>query len=366
MPSPLTSLQMQFGMDEQGEGRLNNRCKSKAMKPKILLLATIDGIIAEGDFDQPDQIYEFLAFSNNPHFVVEQMTDKKEHFLKSCGEINFKLILGSNAIVFFQITFQDIQVLNAFLKESHPTVLMEAFGNRLKTFVEFLWLVKDSCASVGNIYCIFHHGVATCNPNNYCSSCKGDIKSVTFQRSEIKSAITLFGKYRTSLKTQKLPTQHGLKLTDDFPSVFSNSKSRLSKTLLMLQVVRKTEDIGLKIAHYCSCFEILFNSPTDTEGIAHKLAERISFFLFTSSVERVTAYDVIREAYRVRCEIFHGKFVGPKRQEILEQTSIKCDDLLRKILNRILESAENAALFSDKGDVFDQHFKDLILGTYQM
>ena len=358
--------QWQFRVDERGKWRLNNRCKSKAMKPNILLLATIDGIKAEGDFGQPDQIDQFLAFSNDPHFVVEQMADKKDHFLKSCGKINFDLILESKAIVFFQFTFQDIQGLNAFLKEYKPTVLMEAFGNRLKTFVEFLWLVKDSCASVGNIYCIFHHGVAICDPNNYCSSCKGDIKPVTFQSSEIKSAITLLGKHRTSLKTQKPPTPHGLKLTDDFPSAFSNSKSRLSKALLMLQVVRQAEDIGLKIAHYCSCFEILFNSPSDTEGIAHKLAERISFFLFASSAERVTAYDDIREAYRVRCEIFHGKFLGSKRQVVLDQISIKCDELLRKILNKILDSTENAALFSDKGDEFDQHFKDLILGTYQM
>jgi hypothetical protein len=133
----------------------------------------------------------------------------------------------------------------------------------------------------------------------------------------------------------------------------------------MLQVVRQTEDIGLKIAHYGSCFEILFNSPSDQEGISHKLAERMAFFLFSSADERVTAYEDIREAYRVRCEIFHGRFLGSDRQARLERISRRCDELLRETLCRILKSPEFAALFADKPKEFDQHFRDLIFGAYE-
>jgi hypothetical protein len=135
---------------------------------------------------------------------------------------------------------------------------------------------------------------------------------------------------------------------EGFPSVFSADQSRLSKGLLMLQAGRQSEDMALKIAHYCACFEILFNSSSGTGEIAHQLAERMAFFLSTSANERVAIYDDVKNAYNVRCEIFHGKFLKPKRQQSVEQTCVTCDDLLRKILHRILTSREFADLFYRK------------------
>ena len=334
-------------------------------EPKILLLATIDGIKAEGNYDESDQIDQYYFFSNDPAFVAEQIADETENVRKQIGEFNFQSILRSRATVFLQQPFTDLHVLSKFLGKHPVASLLQAFRSRLLPFVHFLWLVKDSSASVGNIYCIFPHSVAEGDPNIFCLGCKGNMAPVTFQREEIKSAVNTMASYRTSLKAQKFSTPNALKFTDTFTSEFSADKSRLSKALLMLQVVRQTEDIGLKIAHYCSCFEILFNSPDDMEGISHKLAERMTFFLSSSVNERVNLYEAVREAYRVRCEVFHGKFLKPGRQAQLEQICVKCDELLRETLCRILKSPEFAALFTDKPEKFDRHFRDLIFRAYE-
>ena len=52
------------------------------MKPKLLLLATIDGIKAEGDYDESDQTDRYHFFSNNPSFVAEQIAGETENFRK--------------------------------------------------------------------------------------------------------------------------------------------------------------------------------------------------------------------------------------------------------------------------------------------
>jgi hypothetical protein len=228
-------------------------------------------------------------------------------------------------------------------------------------------LVKDSCGSVGNIYCFLDKLAITENiPTSVYSDCHGGISPVTFSRNEIRSAIGMLARCRSSQAKGQEQASTDLKAASGLKTAFTKNKSRLAKTLLMLQAVRQSEDRALKIAHYCSCFEILFGSASDKEAISHKIAERIAVFLGGSSLkERVAVFEDIRDAYGVRCAVFHGTFLKPASESKWGDLCVRCDDLLRATLRRILESTEYAAIFEADPEEFDEYFRDYIFGAYQ-
>jgi hypothetical protein len=330
------------------------------MNSTIQLLTVIDGITVEGDYDASDHIAPFLYFSNDPGVVADLVADETESFRRQFGEINFKKVKESKATVFLQMPCPDSLPANSIDQ------LMRNFRKMASAFTMFLWVVKDSSASVGSIYFMLNKLACIVeNPSSLSSNCKGLVAPVTLQRDDIKSAIGLLQRYGLLQTKGHKPSPFGtVKRPRELRSAFLRDKSRLSKALLMLSVVRQCEDMALKIAHYCSCFEILFSSASDKEAISHKIAERIAVFLNGSANERVAVYEDIRDAYGVRCDVFHGAFLKSARESELERLCVRCDTLLRATLRRILESPEHAALFEDKVDKFDQYFRDCIFGAY--
>ena len=333
------------------------------MKPNIFLVATIEGIKAEGDFDASDQIDKFHYFTNEPSEIAKRLETAPLGFRKNLGEINYNSLLKFDSAVFFRIDGTD-SVLDKLLEKLPPDSLVEAFQNRLIAFVQFLWLVKDSDAFIRNVLCITPKSARIYNSITCFTSHKGETESVIFSRDEIKKAMSVLDNYRTRVENEKLLKPAELERTGGFPTVFRADRSRLDRALTMLQAVRGSTDLALKIANYCACFEILFLTKTEDGGITHALAERMAFFLSSSYAERVAVYEDVREAYRIRCGIFHGKFLKPKRQEQLERISSRCDDFLRETLRRILTSKEFADHFADKDDSFDNYFKDLMFGAF--
>jgi Apea-like HEPN len=334
------------------------------MKTKLLLFATIGGIEPEGDFDASDQIDKYHFFTNDPNVLTELLEGIPQGFQKQIGEHSLKLISNSKASVFLAMPFENESELNKFLEQISPDSMVQAFQARLISFINFLWLVKDSDVYIRNLYFVTPKRLKFANSLNYFTSCRGEAAPVTFNRDEIKQAITLLNNYRDTVKKQKLLNPEEVKRTSGLPSSFIANKSRVARTLITLQVVRESKDLALKIAHYCSCFEILFLTKTEDGGITHLLAERMAFFLASSSQERIAVYEDVREAYRIRCGIFHGKFLTPKRQEKLERISSRCDEFLRETIRRILTSREFADHFADKDEAFDNYFRDLIFGTF--
>jgi hypothetical protein len=334
------------------------------MKPNVFLVATIEGIKLEGDFDASDEIDKYHYLTNEPSVIAERLESAPSGFRKSFGETNYNSLLNFDAAVFCRIDVETDSLLNKLLEKLPPHSLVEAFHYRLIAFVQFLWLVKDSDVYIRHVLCITPKSVKFFNSITSFTSHKGEIESVTFSRDEIKKAMSVLDNYRTKVENEKLLNPKELKRTGGFPTAFSADQSRLAKALLVLQVVRESKDLALKISHYCACFEILFLTKTEDGGITHLLAERMAFFLSSSYKDRTAVYEDVREAYRIRCGIFHGRFLGPERQEQLERISGRCDDFLRETLRRILTSKEFADLFADKEKPFNNYFRDLMFGAF--
>jgi hypothetical protein len=300
-------------------------------------------------------------FTNKPSIIAERIESIPQAFRKQIGENNYNLLLNFDAAVFFGCNVEDADKFDKI----HLRSLTEAFHNRLVAFIQFLWLIKDSDARIRNLHCITPKIVAS---SNDCltdfTSHKGETEPVRFGRVEIKEAMGILDNYRVKVKSEKLLKPEELKRAGGFPTVFDANSTRVAKALLMLQLVRASKDLALKIAHYCACFEILFLTKTEDGGIIHLLAERMAFFIASSYKERAAVYEDLREAYRIRCGIFHGRFLKPKRQEQLERISSRCDDFLRATLQRILTSKEFADHFADKDEAFDNYFRDLMFGAF--
>jgi hypothetical protein len=334
------------------------------MKTNVFLVATIEGIKLKGDFDASDKIDKYHYLTNEPTVIAERLETAPQGFRKNFGEQNYKSFLNFDAAVFFRIDVASDDALNKLLEKLPPHSLSEAFHYRLIAFIQFLWLVKDSDAYIRNLLCITPKSVKFFNSLTSFTSHKGETESVTFRREEVKEATGILNNYRTKMENEKLLNPEELKRTGGFPTAFTANSTRIAKALLMLQLVRESKDLALKIAHYCACFEILFLTKTEDGGITHLLAERMAFFIASSYKERAAVYEDVREAYRIRCGIFHGRFLKPKRQGQLERISSRCDDFLRATLRRILTSKEFADHFADKDEPFDNYFRDLMFGAF--
>ena len=75
-------------------------------------------------------------------------------------------------------------------------------------------------------------------------------------------------------------------------------------------------------------------------------------------------YRRLKGAYGVRSQVLHGTFVKHTKTTDLVNTSVNCDELLRKVLVRIAEHPENAHLFTKEDDEkFNGYFLQKVLGV---
>jgi hypothetical protein len=137
--------------------------------------------------------------------------------------------------------------------------------------------------------------------------------------------------------------------------------NRLVRGLYYLENARTCNDVGVRIAAYVSCLEVLF-STASTE-LAHKLSERIAVFLADNGAERVTIYQQVKQAYDVRSKIVHGSEIDTKQHDQLLAVSEVCDSLLRRVFVKLLRDEVASKLFrSSSGDI-DSFFLNRTLGV---
>jgi len=110
---------------------------------------------------------------------------------------------------------------------------------------------------------------------------------------------------------------------------------------------------------YCSCFEVLFS--TDASEIVHKISERVACFLGKDLAERKELFRVVKKAYDIRSKVIHGDIIGQKIVHDLATLSERIDDLLRKIITKIISSPETLARLEAGKDELQEFFLDLVM-----
>jgi len=136
---------------------------------------------------------------------------------------------------------------------------------------------------------------------------------------------------------------------------------RSGRALQYVDAARKSASLPFKIAHYCSALETLFT--TESTELAHKLSERVAFFLGKRGYDRRAVFSMIKNAYNIRSKLVHGDTLKPKQIDELPSLSLQCDNYLRVILNHIFESVESKKVFDSDPGAIEEYFADLIFGS---
>ena len=110
-----------------------------------------------------------------------------------------------------------------------------------------------------------------------------------------------------------------------------------------------TPAVDLRYLLFWIALEALFGA-NDTNEIAYKLAQRITFFASDSSKQARADFRVVKQCYGMRSKIVHGKWEGdPKMAEVLKTT----EEMTRKIFLYLLCHPDILAVFqSTKRDEF--------------
>lgn len=130
------------------------------------------------------------------------------------------------------------------------------------------------------------------------------------------------------------------KLTSDSPRSWRFS--------YFLHVGRTTNDVAMKIAHWCSGLEALVSS-SQTE-LSHQVAERTAAALHPIGSARLETFKIVKRAYGIRSKAVHGAAFKSKDVAALKDTAVALDEICRQLfqltmegnaLHRVLEGNSN-------------------------
>src|SRR5207249_930967 len=116
-----------------------------------------------------------------------------------------------------------------------------------------------------------------------------------------------------------------------------------------------------KVALYMTSLEVLF--ATDATELAHKLSERIAWFVGRTPQERRETYSLLKRAYGVRSRIIHGDILSAQAQRDLKEVSALVDSLIRDVFRRLFDDAESRAIFGKPIAEMEEYFAGLVLGA---
>jgi hypothetical protein len=137
--------------------------------------------------------------------------------------------------------------------------------------------------------------------------------------------------------------------------------TRSGRAMQFVVAARRAQDLAFKIANYCSALETLFT--TDSAELAHKLAERVAFFLGERGQNRRNVFATVKSAYNVRSKLVHGDTLKQNQIDALPALSAECDGALRKILWEIFNSDDLKKIFDAHNDAIEDYFTCLIFGS---
>lgn len=232
----------------------------------------------------------------------------------------------------------------------------------LKTFLSFLWFVKDNSIGILNAI-IFIPEIKGCVLENTIKSlhvnCVGKSETVWFTQSETLRAKDIYLKFTEINKSptwdknapMNLPPINWNLNDEGKPSFALDNQAYMvqysefnciERALVFLNTARKTDYLVYKIAYYMPIFECLFT--TDKAAVTHKVCERLAIYLEEDRDKRIELYNFMENVYNIRSTFLHGqKFSAADiKSDQLIPISTRMDELVRSaFLMIILYDSDN-------------------------
>ena len=248
------------------------------------------------------------------------------------------------------------------------------------TFIDFLWIIKDNCINIINSVSQLKNNDDTnevpytsifCLYGKSLTSATGKHETTSFTKSEVLKAYYQWERYRKLVNAVEKPKIEETSVYDisidntylkSYHKDFDYNKSTfLERAFNFLYKSREEDYLIYKIAMVMPVFECLFS--TDNDEITSKLKTRISFYMGADMEERISIDKLIGDCYSIRSIFLHGQVRVRESaikfsEDTLRNNSVALDNLLRKILTRIIE--QDADHFLANSDEKAKWFRKLI------
>ncbi|MCI0530984.1 MAG: hypothetical protein L0Y74_03425 [candidate division Zixibacteria bacterium] len=305
-----------------------------------------------------DKIIPSLRISND-RTIAKDVLDSAGTLRQLIGEIEYHDLLKEGAFVYGSTEVEENTAVNNVTVVNNYLMIVQGFINEL-------WLVKDNSVDTERGFAWFIDKNSSL-PQVHASSnfrkiafsrADGKTSTTNFTREEIRSVRHL-GRTIFSLDSEGIPLEKWdvLKPHPSKPKSIADW-NRFERVRIALQQTRSESDLPLKILGYCICFETLLS--TDAFEIAHKIAERRACLLGDTTEKRLRIYNTIKQAYDVRSRTVHGAVTKKQPQDLIS-ISEACDDLLRKLLTKIIEDFDFGSRFRLENKEFEKWLLELTL-----
>jgi len=228
----------------------------------------------------------------------------------------------------------------------------------VNAYLDTLWLYHDCCAytelgvlknlSTGNTH-TNRDAYLKCMSDGTRRSCT----STKAQLLSIKNAGVLKRFYKDDRVGEVIARQLDTWWRTEASLSHSNS-TRLERAWGFLVTARQSDDLGLKIAHYCSSLEAMLSSGTGE--LRHKVAERVA--ILSPRESRRRDYENVKKLYDIRSRVLHGETINKKSD--LASSSRIADSICRALFT--LAISEDSPLHRAIMDnAIDDFFIDRLL-----
>lgn len=306
----------------------------------IYITALIDFHISE-KLKDPLKIKEGLFITNNPAHTTSHISTSS---MLAIGSLEARYLTGSTPVIYKLDEQTD--------REAVHTEMVN-FLREVQAFLTATWLIKDNSANceLGFAICSELQHVHSNALTLHYSDHSGNRKALSVDLSLLTEICALHRENFGGVREQDSPAH----------TSFRKSVWRLSRAMRFLQQARSSDDIGLKIANYCSFFEATLS--TTSSELSHQLSERVAFFLRSSPDERLALFRCIKKAYNVRSKIVHGDILPQVTIDALVGISGNCDEAARQVTKKIIVNKELEKVFDATNDVLDSYMLNLIFGV---
>jgi len=319
---------------------------------KLRFLLGLKLIGLEEPLGRGDTLIEDLRVTNDFKFRKELLTPV---FMKAVGGLETQAILTDDALIYGDLEPESRCTPDACLHTLSQ--LLHWVG----LFLNALWLVKDNAATfeLGFLE-LKTSGLPPVWFSNFLAQtvqmADGTKPKVKFSRSELRKGRELFRNVLMPLSLIGDDEVEGPKTFAIFGSINVSNATvpRLKRAFYFLSGARTNRDLGMKVAMYCSLLESLFSS--DSNEITHKISHRISIFLSEDTKDRCNLYNRVKKAYGIRSKVLHGDSLADSASKALKDVSRDVDDIVRRILLKIIGDPSLVNLFNADKKILDEYF----------
>lgn len=321
----------------------------------FLINAIQDLAINEDELEEPFPLLEGIYLAWTPSIVTKLISDRMK---LAMGGLEYLDLIGGRSPAVFTYATAEVSY--------QPLQILAVWHNRIYEFLFCLWLIRDNSlnASLGFVFSVNTEGkdVGSSNSRSALYTCaNGCRRSVEFSRAELVEARDLYERFQHIGKGKKRPfSLNPVEQVEPTGRVMSaDAVPALWRASYFVDSARDCSDLAVKVAHYTTCLEVLFS--TDSSEISYKLAERVALFLGDTFEERKRLFDRVKRLYSVRSKVVHGDVFSEKKTKSVGAISQDADDLLRRVMRRILVSEELCELFEGTPESKEEYFVDLVL-----